>query len=74
MDYCHFCAIHKKAILGKQQVINRLRQACGATENIHQAESEKVQIKAKLKKHKDEARESMLIIQEHDRKMQRALE
>ena len=38
-------------------MINRLRQACGATENIHQAESEKAQIKAKLKKHKDEARE-----------------
>ena len=42
-------------------MINHLRQACCATENIHQAESEKVQIKAKLKKHKDEARESMLM-------------
>ena len=42
-------------------MINRLRQACDATENIHQAESEKAQIKAKLKKHKDKARESMLI-------------
>ena len=41
-------------------MINHLRQAC-ATENIHQAESEKAQIKAKLKKHKDEARESMLM-------------
>ena len=40
----------RKLFRQKQQVINRLRQACGATENIHKAESEKAQIETKLKK------------------------
>ena len=59
--FCQECVVKDLKIQAKQQMINRLRQACGTTENIHKAESEKAQIETELKKHKDEARESMLM-------------
>ena len=59
VDYCDSCAIYKKDIQAKQQVINRLKQSSGEAEDIQQAESEKQEIEAALKKHKDEARESL---------------
>ena len=45
-DYCDSCAIFKKDIQAKQQVINRLRQSSGAADDIQQAECEKGEIES----------------------------
>ena len=60
VDYCDSCAIFKSDIQAKQQVINRLGQSSGEAEDIQQAKSEKQEIESALKRHKDEARESLL--------------
>ena len=59
VDYCDSCAIFKKDIQAKQQVINRLRQSSGAADDIQQAECEKEEIESELGRHKEEARESL---------------
>ena len=59
VDYCDFCAIRKKDIQTKQQVINRIRQSGNATDELRQAEAEKSEIEKELEEHKDAAQKSL---------------
>ena len=59
VDYCDFCAIRKKDIQAKQQVINHIRQSGNATDELQQAEAEKSEIEKELEEHKDAAQKSL---------------
>lgn len=71
VDYCDQCAEFNRDIQAKQQIINRLRLSGSSTDELKQADAEKATIMSELAKHKEEARQSLLMYKTMTEKCQK---